>query len=343
MITAVGTVLLLLLYFGYQYNFGNDSSLPIDYEQEGLADEIVIKFSHVVAESTPKGLAASKFAELVEEKTNGKIKVEVYPNSMLYSDDDEMRALLNNDIQMIAPSISNMTEIIPEWQVLDLPYLFTDYDDIQTIFTGDIGTKLLNSLQKKDIKGLALWSNGFKQMTSNDHPIRNVADFEGMQIRTMSSDMLQKQFTLLNAEPVGVSFDKVYLGLEHQTIDAQENTLSNIYSKGFYKVQHYLTISNHGFLGYAVMMNNNFWDSLPDHLQRKVKEAIDEATLWNLEQSEKMNDTSFTKIKQDSNLEIYTLSPKEQKEWADAFVPLYQYYQSEINASLIDEIKEEIR
>ena len=344
MTTAISTIFLLIIYIGHQHNFGNDSSLPVDYEQDGLADQIVIKVSHVVSENTPKGLAFSKFAELIEEKTDGKIRVEIYPNSILYSDEDEISALLNNDIQMIAPSFSKMTERIPEWQVLDLPYLLRDYEDVKNALTGNTSRKLLHLLEEKEqMKGMAFWSNGFKQMTTNRHPIKDVRDFTGLQVRTMSSDMLQKQFTLVNAGPVETSFDKVYSILEQKEIDAQENTLSNIYSKGFYKVQKYMTISNHGFLGYAVIMNVDFWNSLSTDLQKKVQAAIDETTLWNLQQSEIMNNADLQKIKTQGNMEIYTLTEEQQQEWINTFRPLYKFYSSEINSHLIEEIQLEIQ
>ena len=343
LLTAIGTVFFLVLYFSYQQYVSDDSLLPFDYEQTGLNDQIIIKFSHVVAENTPKGMAASKFAQLVEEKTNEQIKVEVYPNSMLYSDDDELRALVNNDIQMIAPAISNVTHIVPEWQVLDLPYLFTDYNDIHTIFTGNIAKKLLTYLDREEIKGLALWSNGFKQMTSSTHAIKNIEDFKGLTVRTMSSKLLQQQFSLLGATTKEISFAQVYSFLEQEKVEAQENTLSNIYSKGFYKVQNHLTISNHGFLGYAVMMNEEFWNSLPIDLQKKVEEAVQEATLWNLQQSEQMNKESLEKIKKSSNIQIYNLNQQEKIKWASTLHPLYQTYQTDIESTLIHDIKEKLK
>ncbi|WP_042352814.1 DctP family TRAP transporter solute-binding subunit [Bacillus massiliigorillae] len=336
-------VILILLYIGYQHNFGMDSDLPTDEEQAGLNDQIVINFSHVVAENTPKGLAANKFAKLVEQKTNGKVKVEVYPNSMLYSDDNEIQALQNGDIQMIAPSFSNLTKSIPEWQVLDLPYIFRDYEDIQQVFTGETSKELLDMLNDMNIKGMAFWSNGFKQMTSNQRPLIHVEDFKGLKVRTMPSDILQQQFTMLKASPSDIGFDKVFSALEKNVIDTEENTISNIYSKGFYKAQKYMTISNHGILGYAVMMNEDFWNSLPKDIQEKIQESIEETTLWNMKQSEKMNKDDLEKIKKDSSLSIYTLPESIQKEWMKKWDPLYQHYEEEINPKLIKQIQHELQ
>lgn len=343
MSTSAVVIILVLMFLGYQHYFGKDSALPVDYEQTGLDEQIVINFSHVVAENTPKGLTANKFAELVEQKTNGKVKVEVYPNSMLYSDNEEVRALQNGDIQMIAPSFSKITKTIPAWQVLDLPYIFNNYDDIQKIFTGEISEELLGMLSEVDIKGLALWSSGFKQMTSNKTPLIEVQDFKGLKARTMPSDMLQQQFYLLDAKPKDIGFDQVFSVLEQNDIDIQENTASNIYSKGFYKVQKYMTISNHGILGYAVMMNEDFWNNLPKDIQRKIQEALNEATLWNMKQSEQMNKNDLVKIEKKSSMTIFTLTQAQQKAWRNMWEPLYQQYEATINPKLIKQIQDELK
>ncbi|WP_050615573.1 DctP family TRAP transporter solute-binding subunit [Bacillus testis] len=341
-IAAIGTILLLLLLIGFRNGFWRQDSLPFDSEQKHLNSQFVINFSHVVAENTPKGLAASKFAELAEKKSDGRIQVEVYPNSLLYSDDDELRALQNGDIQMIAPSFSKMTRLIPKWEVLDLPYLFRDYEDVRRVFTGKAGDALLDMLDKEDIKGLALWSNGFKQITTANKPVRELADLKGLTIRTMDSDMLAKQFELAGARPVKLNFDLVYSRLKNHSLDGEENTISNIYSKGFYQLQKYMTISDHGFLGYAVMMNKDFWKSLPEDLQQDVQEAMEEATLWNLKQSEQMNKDDYQKIKATSGMDIHTLTQQEQKEWEKTFRALHDYYRGEVDADFLKEIEKEI-
>lgn len=339
---AIGTIFLLIIYNGYQKDFGNSSTFPVDHEQTGLSDQIIIRFSHIVAENTPKGLAANKFAELIEEKTDGQIKVEVYPNGMLYSDDTEMQALQDGDIQMIAPSFSKLTAINPDWQVLDLPFLFNDYDDVENIFIGDVGQLLLEDLDENNIKGLTFWSNGFKQMTSKNHALITPDDFKEVKVRTMPSAILIKQFLSLGAEPSTASFDQVFSILENSKIDAQENTLSNIYTKGFHQVQDYLTISNHGFLGYAVLMNEDFWNKLSPNLQSQVLEAIEETTIWNISQSEQMNNDTLTKLQQIETLSIHTLSADEQEEWQKKFEHLYEFYENDINPNLIEMIREEI-
>lgn len=314
--------------------------LVYDDEQKGLQNQIIIYFSHVVAENTPKGLAAQKFAELVEQKTNGRVKVEVFPNGSLYSDGEELDALLRGDVQMIAPSFSKVTELIPEWQVLDLPFLFRNDDDVRRVFTGKIGAELLGMLEAKEIKGLALWSNGFKQMMNTARPLIEPDDFRGLRFRIMPSEVIEKQFRLLGGEPVAVSFDHVYRALEQHEFDGQENTISNIYSKSFYKFQPYITISNHGYLGYAVMMNQAFWDRLPKDIQQKITEAMAEATQWNLQQSKAQNERELNELRQREDVHLYELSEREKREWERKFAPLYEEFAKRFGARLLDEIRE---
>jgi tripartite ATP-independent transporter DctP family solute receptor len=339
-----GLSLVLLVCLGCAWLFLKqqlrNENIVYDDEQQGLKKQIVIYFSHVVAENTPKGLAAQKFAELVEKKTNGRVKVEVFPNGSLYSDGEEMDALLRGDVQMIAPSFSKVTELIPEWQVLDLPFLFQDYHDVKRAFTGSVGKQLLAMLDQKGIKGLALWSNGFKQMMSTAHPLVYPDDFRGLRFRIMPSEVIEKQFRLLGGEPIVVPFDHVYRSLEKHEFDGQENTISNIYSKGFYKFQPYLTISNHGYLGYAVMMNKSFWESLPKDIQQEISEAIQETTKWNLQQSKTQNEQELEKIKQNENIHIYELSEAEKKQWEQKFAPLYDQFTKEFGGKLLREIKQ---
>ncbi|MBA2874705.1 TRAP transporter substrate-binding protein [Thermaerobacillus caldiproteolyticus] len=322
------------------YHF-SEESLVYDDEQEGLNKQIVIYFSHVVAENTPKGLAAQKFAELVEKKTNGRVKVEVFPNGSLYSDDEEIDALLRGDVQMIAPSFSKVTELIPEWQVLDLPFIFKDYHDVEKAFTGDVGKQLLAMLESKGIKGLALWSNGFKQMMSNRRLLIEPRDFYELRFRIMPSDIIKKQFQLLGSEPIAVPFDNVYSSLENHELDGQENTISNIYSKGFYRFQPYLTISNHGYLGYAVMVNKQFWDHLPKEIQKKITEAMKETTIWNLQQSKRQNEQQLAQLRKNHRIHIYELTNTDRKKWKSQFAPLYQEFEKEFGNHLLRQIQKE--
>ncbi|MEC1550220.1 TRAP transporter substrate-binding protein [Bacillus rugosus] len=335
MIAGIATA----LFIGFNDHAGSEE-IVYDDDQEGLQDQIVFKFSHVVAENTPKGLAANKFAELVNEKSGGKMKIEVFPNGSLYSDIEEIEALQNGDVQFIAPSTSKLGMLSPEWGVLDLPYAFTNYDAVKKGLNGSIGTQLFDSLKKNQLKGLAYWTNGFKQITTNQGPVKGPDDLKGQDLRIMQSDVIEDQFKLLGATPHQESFNSTFQLLENNIVDGEENTISNIYSKKFYNVQDYLTISSHGYLGYAVMTDEHFWNAQTPETRRILTEAMQETTEWNETYAEEMNKEQLEEIKKNSSIKIYKLSDKEKKEWMKRLDPVYQQYEPIFGRKLIHELLE---
>ncbi|MEM5022289.1 C4-dicarboxylate TRAP transporter substrate-binding protein DctB [Bacillus subtilis] len=335
MIAGIATA----LFIGFHDHTGN-KKIVYDDDQEGLKDQIVFKFSHVVAENTPKGLAANKFADLVNEKSGGKIKIEVFPNGSLYSDIEEIEALQNGDVQFIAPSTSKLGMLSPEWGVLDLPYAFTDYNAVKKGLNGSIGTQLFDSLKKNQLRGLAYWTNGFKQITTNQGPVKTPDDLKGQDLRIMQSDVIEDQFKLLGATPHQESFNSTFQLLENNVVDGEENTISNIYSKKFYNVQDYLTISSHGYLGYAVMTDEHFWKAQTPETRRILTEAMKETTEWNETYAEQMNKEQLEEIKKNSAIHIYELSDKEKKEWMKRLDPVYRQYEPIFGRELIRELLE---
>jgi tripartite ATP-independent transporter DctP family solute receptor len=314
---------------------------PVVYDDEQLGFDVqtVIKFSHVVAENTPKGLAAQEFARLVQEKTEGRVKVEVYPNSVLYSEPDEIEALQQGNVQMIAPSFPNMSELLPSWMVLDLPYAFLTHEAAKEAFEGKIGTRLFEQLEQVNMVGLAYWNNGFKQLTSNKGPILHPADLKGQHLRTMRSSLLDAEFQMLGARTTQMPFNLVYHGLESGAVDGEENSISNIYSKKLFQVQKYMTLTNHGYLGYAVLMNRTFWQKLPSDIQVQIQQAMKETTAWANTNAVLMNDEQLEKMKQESRLQINTLTGEQLTEWTRAWGPVYPQYESVIGKELMDEIR----
>ncbi|KFI04874.1 C4-dicarboxylate TRAP transporter substrate-binding protein DctB [Bacillus spizizenii] len=335
MIAGIATA----LFIGFHDHTGSEE-IVYDDDQEGLQDQIVFTFSHVVAENTPKGLAANKFAELVNEKSGGKIKIEVFPNGSLYSDIEEIEALQNGDVQFIAPSTSKLGMLSSEWGVLDLPYAFTNYDAVKKGLNGSIGTQLFDSLKKNQLKGLAYWTNGFKQITTNQGPVKDPDDLKGQDLRIMQSDVIEDQFKLLGATPHQESFNSTFQLLENNIVDGEENTISNIYSKKFYNVQDYLTISSHGYLGYAVMTEEHFWNAQTSETRRILTEAMKETTEWNETYAEEMNKEQLEEIKKNSSIKIYELSDKEKKEWMKRLDPVYRQYEPIFGRKLIRELLE---
>src|SRR6201981_2444386 len=238
---------------------------------------IVIKFSHVVASDTPKGKAAEKFKELAKKYTDGKVKVEVYPNSTLYKDKEELEALQLGAVQMLAPSNSKFGPIgIKEFEVFDLPYILPDLKTLRKVTDGPLGTKLLKLLDAKGMTGLAYWDNGFKQMSANKKLIAP-SDYKGLKFRIQSSKVLEAKFRTLGAIPQVMAFSDVYQALQTGVVDGQENTWSNIYTQKMHEVQKYATITNHGYIGYVVVAHKKFWDGLPADIRPQLEKAMKEA------------------------------------------------------------------
>lgn len=305
-----------------------------------FAADYVIKFSHVVSPNTPKGKAADYFAKRVEELSRGKIKVEVYPNAQLCGDKVVLRKLKFNAVQMAAPSFSKFTGLVPQLALFDLPFLFKDSNHLHKVLDGEVGKKLLNLVEKKGYVALAYWDNGFKQLTNSKRALIRPEDAKGLKFRVMSSKVLIEQFKALGAIPVVLPFSEVYSALQQGVVDGQENTISNIYTKKFYEVQKYMTISNHGYLGYMVVISKKFWNKLPNDMKNVIKQAIKEATEKERIWAKELNDNQFAKIKEYANktkkLEIITLTSKERELWVKKLRTIYPKFYNAIGKDLIE-------
>jgi C4-dicarboxylate-binding protein DctP len=298
---------------------------------------IVIKFSHVVAADTPKGKAADKFKELAEKYTDGKVKVEVYPNSTLYKDKEELEALQLGAVQMLAPSNSKFGPIgVKEFEVFDLPYILPDLTTLRKVTDGPLGARLLKLLDPKGMTGLAYWDNGFKEMTANKK-LMAPADYRGVKFRIQSSKVLEAQFRALGSIPQVMAFGEVYQALQTGVVDGQENTWSNIYTQKMYEVQKYATVTNHGYIGYVVVVNKKFWDGLPPDIRASLDKAMKEATAFGNGQSAKENDDALAEIKKSGKTEIIMLTPEQDAAMRKAMEPVYKDVAGRVGQPLIDE------
>ncbi|MBN2643886.1 MAG: TRAP transporter substrate-binding protein [Desulfuromonadaceae bacterium] len=300
-----------------------------------LAGPIVLKFSHVVAVDTPKGQAAEYFKKLVEERSHGEIKVEVYPNSSLFNDNDVMVPLMTNSVQMAAPSFSKFTKFAPQVQLFDLPFLFNDVDHLHKVCTGEVGQKILDLVGTKGLVGLGYWDSGFKQLSANK-PLLNPEDAAGVKFRIMSSKVLEEQFHAVGANPQVLPFSEVYSALQQGVVDACENPLSNFYTKKFYEVQKDLTMSNHGYLGYLVVTNKIFWNKLSDANKALIKTAMDEATVYGNGLALKMDEDYLQKVKESGKTAVHTLTPEQRKAWQDKMMTIYPKFYDVIGKDLIE-------
>ena len=296
---------------------------------------IVIKFSHVVAEATPKGQGALKFKELAEKKLPGKVTVQVFPNSQLFGDAKEMEALLLGDVQIIAPSLSKFDRYTKKVQVFDLPFLFADLDAVDKFQASPDGRKLLDSMRGKGIKGLAYWHNGMKQLSTNREQLKRPEDVKGLKFRIQQSDVLEAQFRALGANPQKMAFSEVYQALQTGVVDGQENTWSNMYSQKFYEVQKTIAETNHGVIDYMVITNAGWWDKLAPEVRKGLEEAMAEATAYANKLAGDINDRDRKRIAEAGKAKIQALSKDDLAAWRKAMEPVWKKFENDIGRDLI--------
>jgi C4-dicarboxylate-binding protein DctP len=299
---------------------------------------IVIKFSHVVAADTPKGKAADFFAKRAAELTEGKVKVEVYPNSSLYKDKEELEALQIGAVQMLAPSLAKFGPLgVKEFEAFDLPYIFSGYDSLHKVTKGEIGQSILKKLEPKGIVGLAFWDNGFKSFSANA-PIKSPADMKGKKFRIQSSKVLEEQMRALGALPQVMAFSEVYQALQTGVVDGTENPPSNMYTQKMHEVQSNLTLTQHGYLGYAVIVNKKFWDGLPKQVREQLTKAMKDSTDLANRIAKEENEQSLENIKASGKTAIYAPTSEEKLAFKQKLVPVHKKMESRVGKKLIQDI-----
>jgi len=304
---------------------------------------IVIKFSHVVAPDTPKGKGSLKFKALAEQYTNGKVKVEVYPNSQLYKDNEELQALQLGAVQMLAPSLAKFGPLgVKEFEVFDLPFILPNKAALRVVCDGPLGAKLMKLLEPKGIVGLGYWDNGFKDMSANK-PLRMPADFRGLKMRIQSSKVLEAQMRALGAIPQVMAFSEVYQALASGVVDGTENPPSNEYTQKMHEVQKYTMRSAHGYVGYAVITNKRFWDGLPADVRAALTKAMKEATDFTNEIAQKDNDDAIEEIRKSGKSQILELTADEKAAWRKALDPVYTEMASRVGKDLLAEFESAVK
>jgi C4-dicarboxylate-binding protein DctP len=303
--------------------------------------QIVIKFSHVVALDTPKGKAAEYFKKLAEERTKGRVKVEVYPNSQLYKDGEEMEALQLGSEQMLAPSVAKFGPLgAREFEVFDLPYIFDSFAELHKVTEGPVGKKLFKKLETKNIAGLAFWDNGFKDFSANK-ALRLPGDVKGLKMRIQSSNVLEAQIRALGGLPQKMAFSEVYQGLQTGVVDGTENPPSNFYTQKMHEVQKFLTLTDHGVIEYAVIANKPFWDALPADIRTTLEGAMKDATKFANDIAKKENDDALEGVRKSGKTEIITLTPAQKAEWKKALIPVHREMEGRIGKDMIQDVYKE--
>jgi C4-dicarboxylate-binding protein DctP len=306
------------------------------------ASPIVIKFSHVVTPSTPKGRGAEYFKKLVEERSKGKVKVQIYPNSQLYKDKEELEALQLGAVQMLAPSLSKFSPMgLTAFELFDLPYLFDNFNDLHKITNGKVGQQLLTSLNAKGIKGLAYWDNGFKVMSANK-PLLTLNDYRGKKMRIQSSRILDAQMRALGVNPQVMAFSEVYQSLQTGVVDGTEQTPSQIYTQKFFEVQKFISLTNHGYIGYAVVVNKKFWDGLTPEIRELLEVAMKESTEFVNKIAEQDNQESLAQIKASGRTQLVSLTPENQLAFKKALIAIHSDQEKRVGKEVIDAVRKEL-
>ncbi len=296
---------------------------------------IVIKFSHVVAKDTPKGKAAEKFKELAEAATKGRVKIEIFANSTLYKDKEELEALQLGAVQMLAPSMAKFGPLgIKEFELFDLPYLFTDQASLERVTNGPVGQEMLKRLEPKGLIGLSFWDNGFKIMSSN-RPMHAPSDVKGLKLRIQASKVLDEEMRVLGANPQVMAFSEVYQALKTSVVDGLENVPSNLYTQKMHEVQKHMTVTNHGYIGYAVVVNKKFWEKLPADIRSQLDLAMKEATQYANKIAQQENEQALEAIRKSGKTTVYTPSEAEKSEWRKVMLPVHKTMEERIGKDLI--------
>ncbi|MFW2374015.1 MAG: TRAP transporter substrate-binding protein [Gammaproteobacteria bacterium] len=308
------------------------------------AEQYVIKFSHVVAAGTPKGKAADLFAELVNKRMAGRVKVEVFPNSQLYNDNKVLETMRLTDSKttgiIAAPSLSKFVKFSKKLQAFDLPYLFNDVNDVHKLVESPVMDKMTSDLGSKGLKALTVWDNGMKvfSIKANKHLQQVPADFSGKKFRIQSSNIAAAMIETLGGTPQKLPFKEVYTALAQGVVDGQENAWSNVYSKKFYEVQDYISVSNHSYLGYLVVVSNEFWSNLPNDIRTELTAILKEATDANRKFAQQADMADRKKIENDKYAKVIDLTDTERKQWKQITRPVWDKFRDQIGAGLMDEI-----
>lgn len=284
-----------------------------------------LKFAHVVRPTTPKGAAAEEFKKKIEEKSDGRIKVTIYPDSQMGNDQEINEQVLEGTLDMNAPFLSTVTSFVEEFELFDLPYLFNSSENAYEALDGEVGEKLNEYLEKKNLVSLGYWTGGFKQITNSVKPVKNVKDLDGLKIRVSQSPLLVTQYRAINAGGISVPFSDLYSALQTKTVDGQENPFANIASKKFYEVQDYMTVTDHGFMGYSFFINKDKYESMPSDLQDLTNEVAKEVMEWEWEEAKKKDEEYLQEIK-DSGMTIDEFGEEEKAEFKEATQPAYDEF-----------------
>lgn len=311
-------------------------------EAETALPTIVIKFSHVAAPQSHKSKGAERFKKLAEEYTGGRVRIDLFPNSQLYKDKEELEALQLGAVEMLAPSLSKFGPLgIKAFEVFDVPYLFRDTTQLARITEGPLGRDILDKLETKGITGLGYWNNGFKILSAN-RPLIRPDDLLGLKVRIQSSRVIEEQMTALGALPQVLAFSEAYQALASGVVDGTENPPANFFNQNMFQVQRHATLTYHGFLGYAVIANRKFWTGLPNEVRAALERALRETAPYANAEAAKENADALAAVIRTGKTVMHDPTPDERKSWEAALLPVRSRIADRVGRDLIGRIEAEL-
>lgn len=297
--------------------------------------EIVVKFSHVTnTDKHPKGIAATLLAKRVNDEMNGKMCMEVFPNSTLYNDNKVLEAVLQGDVQLAAPSLSKFEKFTKKFRIFDLPFMFKDINAVEAFQASDSGQAMLGSMQKRGLQGLAYWHNGMKQMSANK-PLIVPTDANGLKFRVQSSDVLVAQMEAIGGSPQKMAFSEVYGALQQGVVDGQENTWSNIYGKKFFEVQDGITQTDHGIIDYLLVTSVDWLDGLPQDVREQLLTIVSEVSATRNKESTAVNEAAKKSVI-DAGGTVRMLNAEQRQAWVDVMKPVWDKFAGDVGQENID-------
>ena len=312
--------------------------IPIVAEgQQDASKPITLKLGHVAAETEPYHIAAVKFAELVEEQTNGMVKINIFPNSQLGGQRDMVEGLQMGTVDICLTTSAVLANFVPTSQVIELPFIFRNREHVYSVVDGPLAQEIYKGAADKKLKILSTWENGFRNITNNVRPVSTPADMNGIKIRVMENQMYIDMFNALGANPVPIARSELFTALQQGTVDAQENPMGQIYTSRFYEVQDFVTLSGHTYSPEVVVFSLKSWDKIPSEYQSIIQNAAEEARDY-CRQMKIEKDKEYIEAVKKEGMQVTELTLDQVAMFQDKMKPVWTKYYDIIGEDLIEKV-----
>jgi len=335
----VGILLLVLALLVAGCGGQNDGAQSSD---AGTKDKILIRLAHGAAPNHPWNLAAEKFAETVSEETDGRVEFQIFTAGQMGSDREMTEALQNGTLQMAIVSTMAMSAFEPAVQVYDLPYLFPSYEKAYEVLDGPIGEEVAAKLIPKGIRVLAYWENDFRHFSNSKRPIETVEDLQGIKMRVPETPILIAWLESIGAAPTPVPYNELYSSLQTKMVDGQDNGVFLTHSAKYYEVQEYYSLTGHIYSPAPLMINETFYQSLPDDIKQVIDKAAIEMRDYQRQLDREQLDSRLEEMKA-AGLKVNEISPENLQGFIDSTEAVYDKFKNQIDQNILRQILEVTR